>query len=1191
MAFPCPFSRRASQSARVVQVTSARRWITAAALLAAFLSTNGVTFAQTTWSGANSGNWFLSGNWTNQVPTSSTFAYLNNGNTAIISQSGAACSQLYLGNATTDSGSLNVQGGSLDFYGVGGSMRIGVSGAGSLSVTDGGQVSGQGAYDYIYVGYNSGSTGSLTVDGANSMFTTPGPLYLGYSGTGSLMISNGGNVSTSNSGNDASRIGFSTGSSGTVTVDGANSTWTMPGALMIGDSGTGSLTISNGGQVATGSGSYIGYSAGSSGTVLITGANSTWNDSSSIFVGNSGTGSLTISNGGQLATSGGSSYIGYSAGSSGTVVVTGANSTWNVSSELNVGDFGSGSLTVSGGGYLSTGGTGGSQSYIGNQSGSQGSVTVQGPNSTWNSSGVLYVGNSGTGRLMISNGGQVATGSGSYVGYSAGSSGTVTVDGANSTWTMPGALMIGDSGTGSLTISNGGQLATSGGSSYIGYSAGSSGTVSVSGTNSTWTMQSSLYVGNSGTGSLMISNGGQLATSGSSELYVGNFGSGSLTVSGGGYLVTARTGAPSASIGEQSGALGSVTIQGPGSIWSNSGSLYVGNSGTGSLMISNGGSMSNGNSAGNSAFIGYRAGSSGTVTVDGQNSTWNNNSTLYVGDSGTGSLTISNAGSVSCTAAYIAAANGSSGGISIKGSGSTLNASQINIGGQSATIIGGPGSLTISSGGHASSNGTLNLWRNDSSVTVNNGSLSVGGLNGTTGSIYISDGGNGPALTINSTGTNTFSGIIADSSSGPGSLLKTGNGTQTLGGANTYTGGTSILGGTLQLGAAGALPSGTIVTQANNATSTFALNNYAQTIGGLNGGYSGGSVTLGTANLTINDLASSAYSGVIIGNGGLIIGGSSSAVFTLAGNNSYLGGTTIDAGTLIAAVNNALGHGGVTIAGGGVLQIDSGVSTGSGALSIAGVGAGNGALVSTGTSTFGSNINLTGNATIASLSGDFTLNGSINKTGVILTFGGPGTTTVNGQITGTTAQFNSDVVVSGGTVVFNNSGNNYFGPTTIAGGGSGVNGTNNALPTNTIVTVGSADNTGGTYDLHGFQQTVAGIQDSGTNTTRVITDTVGGAVLTVNNATPDTYNGLLTGYLGLSAQGTAPLTLTNGGNTYSGGTTVGGLVVVTNTTGSATGSGAGTGHKRRDFGGHRLHRRSGIGAKRRRAPSGRELDQ
>ena len=70
---------------------------------------------------------------------------------------------------------------------------------------------------------------------------------------------------------------------------------------------------------------------------------------------------------------------------------------------------------------------------------------------------------------------------------------------------------------------------------------------------------------------------------------------------------------------------------------------------------------------------------------------------------------------------------------------------------------------------------------------------------------------------------------------------------------------------------------------------------------------------------------------MIIGNGGLIIGGSSSAVFTLAGNNSYLGGTTIDAGTLIAAVNNALGHGGVTIAGGGVLQIDSGVSTGSGA--------------------------------------------------------------------------------------------------------------------------------------------------------------------------------------------------------------------------------------------------------------------
>ena len=53
-------------------------------------------------------------------------------------------------------------------------------------------------------------------------------------------------------------------------------------------------------------------------------------------------------------------------------------------------------------------------------------------------------------------------------------------------------------------------------------------------------------------------------------------------------------------IGADPGSTGAVTVDGAGSTWTNSGDLYVGNSGTGTLTIRNGGTVSNG-----FGFIGY----------------------------------------------------------------------------------------------------------------------------------------------------------------------------------------------------------------------------------------------------------------------------------------------------------------------------------------------------------------------------------------------------------------------------------------------------------------------------------------------------------------------------------------------------------------------------------------------------------
>ena len=106
--------------------------------------------------------------------------------------------------------------------------------------------------------------------------------------------------------------------------------------------------------------------------------------------------------------------------------------------------------------------------------------------------GTVVVGGLGTGTLTIQDGGVVNSGGGGSVGLSAGSTGTVTVTGPGSTWNNSpgGGLNIGSFGTGSLTIANGGMVINTTPFSQHRQCAGSQGTVTVTGAESTWTNSS-----------------------------------------------------------------------------------------------------------------------------------------------------------------------------------------------------------------------------------------------------------------------------------------------------------------------------------------------------------------------------------------------------------------------------------------------------------------------------------------------------------------------------------------------------------------------------------------------------------------------------------------------------------------------------------------------------------------------------
>jgi fibronectin-binding autotransporter adhesin len=154
-----------------------------------------------------------------------------------------------------------------------GELEVGLSGTATLTVTGGGTVT---STSNAFIAANPGSTGTVTVGGGTgaATWTNSGSLTVGSQGTGTLNIVGGGTVTNTGT----AVIGNFAGSTGTVTVGGGigAATWINSGTLYVGFAGTGTLNLLDGGLVsAPGLG---GASAGSSinfdgGTLRITSTN------------------------------------------------------------------------------------------------------------------------------------------------------------------------------------------------------------------------------------------------------------------------------------------------------------------------------------------------------------------------------------------------------------------------------------------------------------------------------------------------------------------------------------------------------------------------------------------------------------------------------------------------------------------------------------------------------------------------------------------------------------------------------------------------------------------------------------------------------------------------------------------------------------------------------------------------------
>ncbi|MBM0283334.1 autotransporter domain-containing protein [Pseudomonas chlororaphis] len=241
-----------------------------------------------------------------------------------------------------------------------GDMIVGQAGNGSLSLTNGAKVQNGGN---TVLGALRGGSGTVSVD--NGTLSTDKTLIVGGAGNGTLEIKNGGQVESQDS-----IIAADLGSNGSVSLDGANSLWKTLGDMIVGQAGNGSLRLwktlgdmivgqagngslllTNGAKVQNGGNTVLGAHQGSSGTLSVD--NSTLSTDKTLLVGGAGNGTLEIKNGGHVTSQDG--IIGANQGANGSASIDGAGSLWETLGDLTVGQGGNASLVLANQGVAKVG--------------------------------------------------------------------------------------------------------------------------------------------------------------------------------------------------------------------------------------------------------------------------------------------------------------------------------------------------------------------------------------------------------------------------------------------------------------------------------------------------------------------------------------------------------------------------------------------------------------------------------------------------------------------------------------------------------------------------------------------------------------------------------------------------------------------------------------------------------------------
>jgi T5SS/PEP-CTERM-associated repeat protein len=590
-----------------------------------------------------------------------------------------------------------------------------------------------------------------------------------------------------------------------------------------------------------------------------------------------------------------------------------------------------------------------------------------------------------------------------------------------------GAITIGETNTGTLTIDNGGRVNTTGnraGSVLVGDQAGSSGTITL---------------GNGGSGTASLINSGPVGYPG--NFYVGYGGDGTVNVNANSMI----SGFDGMTLGVLAGSSGSVTVN-AGSL-TGGGNMVIGDQGVGTLTIENGGTVT-----GTAGLLGVQTGSSGSsVTVTGAGSSWALTGGLEIGINADAALTIANGGAVNLGSSqqiYLGYGNGNgsgSGTLTVNGGTLSDSGGQIFVGSNGS----GSSSLLIEYGGVVTTTGFAAIGLLGGAGTTSAGSVTVTGPGSSwnigSGFLEIENLGTVTGLTVQNgasltSGETLIGGYIA--SAGNNAMVVTGSGT-------TWQSGAILLGSVVDAGP-------------GSGTGTLAVTSGAHVS-------ASGSVDIGYS----PDGGSGVKDSITVDGGGSKLTTTSNVRVGYYGT----GALTVSNGALVSDVEGDIGYSSTNVAAAGA--IFSGATTPTNSV---------GSVLVTGAGSMWTNTTLIvgDNATVASFpgtgtgtsTGTLTISdgGEVSSTNAIIVGANAGATgTINigaaagqspvapGTISAPAIQFGA----GGGTIVFNHSSTDYVFGTAIQGAGSVdvESGTTVLTATNTYT--GATNINGGTLNVAG----------------------------------------------------------------------------------------------------------------------------
>ena len=338
-----------------------------------------------------------------------------------------------------------------------GEMTVAFTGTGAMVVENGAVFSRSNtsaARSDLYVGRNSSGNGTVTIASGGAFRRESGgnvgDMRIGYDGTGVLNVESGG-LYHNESGN-WDWLGQNTGSNGTVNVNGGTYEITGGTNLIIGLNGTGTFHHNSGSTDVNGIRAGVNSSTG-----LITISAGTFNVRGGMYLGgdsttSGGNGSGTVNQSGGATSIAGALVVGIAANHTGTYNLAGGSVT-HTSSDISIGESGNGSFTIAAGATLTDTSSSGGQFFVGRNDGSSGSLIVNGTLVKSGSANPIRVGNGNTDGTDNTNAPGLLGGTGAITssgGVRIGSHGTVSA----ALTTTIGALAV----TGDVGFSSGGIL-------------------------------------------------------------------------------------------------------------------------------------------------------------------------------------------------------------------------------------------------------------------------------------------------------------------------------------------------------------------------------------------------------------------------------------------------------------------------------------------------------------------------------------------------------------------------------------------------------------------------------------------------------------------------------------------------------------------------------------------------------------